>query len=290
MAIQDFNRLNDLYFKYLLGSEARKNLTLSFLNAILAGGEERFTDIIFTNKDAEPELLGGKLVKLDIKGKLSDGSLIDIEMQVCAYPGMAERSLYYWSRMYSSELGSGEEYRRLKPAIVLNILNFNYLKDEENWHNVYRVLNEAPPHRALTQHLELHYVELPKLKLSDIRSLKAGERWAAYLSGRYTKEEMDMLAVTDPALIEALKAEEYFVADATERERYEEREKAIKDYVSVIVATRDEARDEGIDIGIKKVALTMLRKGKELTEIMDSTELSADTIRNIASQNGLAVL
>lgn len=187
--------------------------------------------------------------------------------------------------MYSSELGSGEEYRRLKPAIVLNILNFNYLKDEENWHNVYRVLNEAPPHRELIKHLELHYVELPKLKLSDLRALKAGERWAAYLSGRYTKEEMDMLAVTDPALIEALKAEEYFVADETTRERYEEREKAIKDYVSVIAATRD----EGIDIGIKKVALTRLRKGKKLTEIMDSTELSESTIRNIACQNGLSV-
>ena len=43
-----FNRLNDLYFKQLLGDEKRKHLTLNFLNDILdRDGEERFTDIIF---------------------------------------------------------------------------------------------------------------------------------------------------------------------------------------------------------------------------------------------------
>lgn len=92
--MQKFNRLNDLYFKYLLGSEARKNLTLSFLNAILGSGEERFTDIIFMNKDEEPAKLLGKLARLDVKAKLNDGSLIDIEVQAAAYPGMAERILY----------------------------------------------------------------------------------------------------------------------------------------------------------------------------------------------------
>ena len=33
--MENFNRLNDLYFKKLLGDKNRKNLTLSFLNAIL---------------------------------------------------------------------------------------------------------------------------------------------------------------------------------------------------------------------------------------------------------------
>ena len=32
--MENFNRLNDLYFKKLLGDKNRKNLTLSFLNAI----------------------------------------------------------------------------------------------------------------------------------------------------------------------------------------------------------------------------------------------------------------
>ena len=36
--IKDINRLNDVFFKSLLGSKERKNLTLNFLNSILNDG------------------------------------------------------------------------------------------------------------------------------------------------------------------------------------------------------------------------------------------------------------
>ena len=50
--MENFNRLNDLYFKKLLGDKNRKNLTLSFLNAILNKDErEYFTDITFLDKE-----------------------------------------------------------------------------------------------------------------------------------------------------------------------------------------------------------------------------------------------
>lgn len=72
------NRLNDLFFKYLLGSDERKDLTLNFLNAILADGDRRFESIEFTNKDLEPEADAGKLSKLDIRGVLDNGELTSI--------------------------------------------------------------------------------------------------------------------------------------------------------------------------------------------------------------------
>lgn len=50
------------------------------------------------------------------------------------------------------------------------------------------------------------------------------------------------------------------------------------------------AKEEGIDLGVKKVALKMLRLGKKLADIMDSTELSESTIRDLARENGLAVV
>lgn len=48
--MENFNRLNDLYFKKLLGDK-KKNLTLSFLNGILNKDDEScFTDISFLIK------------------------------------------------------------------------------------------------------------------------------------------------------------------------------------------------------------------------------------------------
>lgn len=260
--MEKFNRLNDLFFKYLLGTEARKDLTLAFLNAILADGEERFKDIIFINKDLEPAKFLGKLSKLDVKGVLDSGELIDIEVQVCPYDAMSERSLYYWARMYSEELSESEQYEALKPAIVLNILNYNHIKDEENWHNVYRLLN-TNSHKMLTDHLEIHYVELPKLKLSDVRSMKSGEKWAAYLSGKCSKEEMYMLAVTDPNIIKALEAEKYFIGSNEYREYYEEREKAIRDYNSFLSSAKREGLNAGMTIGMEHGLKQGMAKGLE---------------------------
>lgn len=46
------NRINDVFFKYVLGSVERKNWTLHFLNMTLSlEGDQQFTDISFADKD-----------------------------------------------------------------------------------------------------------------------------------------------------------------------------------------------------------------------------------------------
>ena len=63
--IKDINRLNDVFFKSLLGDEARKNLTLNFLNSILNRDEHNyFTDINFMDKQQVPDINEGKLPNL----------------------------------------------------------------------------------------------------------------------------------------------------------------------------------------------------------------------------------
>ena len=166
--MENFNRLNDLYFKKLLGDKKRKNLTLSFLNGILNKDDENyFTDITFLDKDNEPLTLDGKLSKLDIRADLNDGTQVDIEVQVCPFKFMAERSLYYWSKMYSEQLAKGAEYKKLKKAIAINLLAFVYLKDEQDWHNIYNLLN-VKSYNKLTKCER----KAPKFIYGDISSLK----------------------------------------------------------------------------------------------------------------------
>ena len=40
--MENFNRLNDLYFKKLLGDKKRKNLTLSFLHGVLNKDDKNY--------------------------------------------------------------------------------------------------------------------------------------------------------------------------------------------------------------------------------------------------------
>lgn len=50
--ITHLNRLNNVFFKSLLGSEERKALTLNFINSILDRDENNaFIDLIFADKE-----------------------------------------------------------------------------------------------------------------------------------------------------------------------------------------------------------------------------------------------
>ena len=273
------------HFKKLLGDDKRKKLTLSFLNSILNKDEqEYFTDIVFLDKDNEPSTIDGKLSKLDIRANLNDGTQIDIEVQVCLFKLMAERSLYYWSNMYSGQLEKGAEYKKLKRAIAINLLNFDYLKDEQDWHNIYNLLN-VKSHNKLTDHIEIHFLELPKFTLKDMRKIRTDEAWLAYFSGRYTKKEMEEITMNTPAVKEAIEFEDTFLQDKIERRAYEQREKAIRDYYSYINAYKEEGLEEGLKQGIEKTAINLLKLGIDISIIAKGTGLDIEKVKEL--QNSL---
>lgn len=65
------NRLNDVFFKSLLGSEERKALTLNFINSILERDENNaFIDLIFADKEVVPQRIHGKLSLLDVLAEI----------------------------------------------------------------------------------------------------------------------------------------------------------------------------------------------------------------------------
>ena len=276
--MENFNRLNDLYFKKLLGDKKRKNLTLSFLNGILNKDDENyFTDITFLDKDNEPLTLDGKLSKLDIRADLNDGTQVDIEVQVCPFKLMAERSLYYWSKMYSEQLEKGAEYKKLKKAIAINLLAFDYLEDEQEWHNIYNLLN-VKSHKKLTDHIEIHFLELPKFTLKDMRKIRASEAWIAYFSGKYSKEELEEIAMTTPAIKEAVEFEDTFLQDKIERRAYEQREKAIRDYYSYMNAFKEEGLQQGLEQGLQQGLQQGMQKGLYQQAIQTAKNMLKDKV------------
>jgi len=246
------NRMNDYFVKYLLGKDKNKALSLNFINAALSTEQQYFTDIIFVNKDEDPIVQGDKLVRLDIKGKLNTGAVIDIEVQVRSFKHMGERSLYYWARMYSQQIKKGENYKLLSPAIAINLLDFNLL-EETNWFNQYRVINTLS-HNVLSDHLNIIFIEPHKLLTKDIKEMTSLEQWGAYFTRKFDDETLREV----PILTEVLEAEMSFTADEQERYYYEMRQKAIHDQVSLV----NDAKEEGLAEGIAKGRAEGLAEGK----------------------------
>lgn len=247
--ITHLNRLNDVFFKALLGSEERKTLTLNFINAILnREGNNAFTSITFSDKEIVPPRIDGKLSFLDVLVKMDDGTRVHVEVQVLMDEYMVNRSLYYWGRIYSRELEKGDLYGDLRPVITINLLDFNQFPQYQTYINTYHITNDDT-HDILTNHLEMHFIELKKIHISDIKKLKRSERWIAYFSPNFTDQERRALAMSDTAIREAMDYEKQFATNNELKSAYWEHERTMRDIASALYSREKAGQERGERIG-----------------------------------------
>ncbi len=270
MKRRNCNPLNDYLFKFIFGREERKRITLNFLNAVLDLNDmEELRDITFIDRDLEPEFEEDKLSRLDLYGVANDGSRINIEVQLVNWRNMEKRTLCYWAKMYQS-IHRGEDYVRLNRAITINLLNFILLPQPKP-HTMYGLYDLQSGHR-LTEDIEIHFIEVPKFEVKSIKELKRLEKWMAYFSNKLNDEEMEELAMSETAIREALDAEHIFMQDDIERWQYEQREKAVRDYISAMHASRD----EGMELATLQNLKTLMKNMNLSAEkAMDALQISA---------------
>ncbi|WP_027003513.1 Rpn family recombination-promoting nuclease/putative transposase, partial [Hugenholtzia roseola] len=105
----------DLVFKKLFGSEENKDILLSLINAILPA-EQQVATITLKNPYNVSDYAEGKLTILDIKAEDERGNLYDIEMQLKGSNFYGKRTLYYWAKMFGSQMDylTQEEQERKK--------------------------------------------------------------------------------------------------------------------------------------------------------------------------------
>ena len=102
-----------------------------------------------------------------------NGTVVIVEIQLANSLRFPERILsqhagsrYYWASNYSKLLNKGEQYDDLTPVISINLLNFNLSKKNDNVHSCYMIY-DTKSRRLLTDHLQIHMIELKKIKFGD---------------------------------------------------------------------------------------------------------------------------
>jgi len=105
----------DIVFKMLFGSQAGREALIDLLTAVLRPPRP-ITDVRVLNPEVGREQVGDKGIVLDLLVELSDGTRIDVEMQVARRAGLRRRAIYYWSRLYSGQLERGQPYTALRPS------------------------------------------------------------------------------------------------------------------------------------------------------------------------------
>ena len=298
-----FNPMNDVAFKFIFGKEERKQITIDFLNTVLHKSlSHEIRDISFRQTEMIPDSDDAKLSRLDIACELDTGELVDVEVQVINYNNMQRRTLFYWARLYLLSLTRGEGYNILRPAITINLLAFELLPQEEPvaMYSIYNIENGD----RLNNDMELHFIELPKYIKAPHKTIRESskmERWLAYFANRLTSEEKEELAMSEPAIREAMEAEKIFMSNPDDYLRYVNRQMALMDYRSGLEAAalegikrgvdqgRREGRTEGRQQGIAHIAMNMLRAGTPIATVAQMAELPEAVIRKMAEEHGVEV-
>lgn len=279
----------DFVFKKIFGNEKHPNILISFLNAVI-----KPTDLIksvqIKNTDIEKEHIEDKYSRLDIKAVTNNGEHINIEIQVKNEYNMIKRSLYYWSKMYEGQLTKGQDYDTLSRTICINILDFKYLKND-NFHNCYR-LKEKTTNEELTDVMELHFIEIPKLRKlensEDISDML--EAWITFIESP-TSELIDKLEMSSDEIKEAKEELVRLSGNDKERERYEKRFESLLEQNSLLANAERKGLQKGLQKGIEKGKKEGLKEGENRKAIEIAINLIKNGLDNelIKNTTGLSI-
>ncbi len=240
----------DLVFKKLFGSEENKDILMSLINAILPDNKQ-ITEIEIKNPYNVSDYKEGKLTILDIKAQDERGVLYDIEMQIKGTDFYGRRTLFYWAKMFGSQLDyindfptANEQiteleklaalekqgklgYSGLKKCIVISLMDFNFFLDEKYKRSfMLKDVETNETHKDL-DYLDLYFIELKKYK-GKLQNVKTTlERWITFLNNahKYNKKTLPKELAEIEEINKANLQLEVMYLDEQEKRYYESQQK-----------------------------------------------------------------
>ena len=164
---------NDYMFHAVLqkNEEVLRNLLATLL-------EMDEADIVSCHIENPIELgkeIEGKDCILDVKIKLNDARIINIELQVYKQTYWTNRSLLYWARAYDS-IKSGQDYGMLFPTYHIGILDFTLFEEHPKFMAKYQILDVDAKDQSETDKKILKWAGIFKAEtLEELEQLARGE-------------------------------------------------------------------------------------------------------------------
>ena len=259
----------DVVFQALFGEVGNESITKGFLETIL----ERKIDSIDLSKNPilRREFKEEKLGVLDIIAKLDKNEICNIELQIVDKKNIIERILYYWSRLYSRQIKSGEDYKILQKAIVILITDFKIENLEElDYHSRWKIMEDKQGKKIiLTQKLEIDIIELPKI-IGKEKEQDNLLDWLYFLENPKSERVTEKMKENEN-LKEAVKKLDNLSEDEKMQRIADLRQKAIMDEKAIY--------EKGLEVGIEKGIMEGSQKEKiEIAKKMLELKIDKETI------------
>ena len=284
---------NDYVFKKIFGSIGSEDITREFIKCATGMNFECIN--LDTTPILEKDLIDKKTGILDVKVVADKLNNIDIEMQVVKSEHIAERILFYWSKMYNKTIRQGLGYERAQKAICILIADFKVsnLTQIDKFYTRWKIMEENYTKQNFTDKLYIVIIELEKLKgINDIKEIDNEEllNWCKFIKN---PEEMEGEEMKNEYIKKAKEKLDEINQSEEERRLAEIRERTIRDEMAI----RDSGYIDGMKEGEKKgkiegknegiaeeklqIAKIMLKKKMLLEDIIEITRLSKSEIESL---------
>ena len=270
---------NDVAFRKIFGNENRKEVLISFLNAVLLlDTNKKIIDVDILTPYQLPDLKGGKVTIVDVKAKDQNQKTYIVEMQVADVNGFDKRVLYYAAKSYSAQIERGDEYEKLNPTFFIGILDFEVTQNP-SYINRHKITDIATGENFIKD-IEFNFIELPKFNKSVTELTTIVDQWVYFI-----KNAENLNVIPANVYDEGLK---YAYQDA-DKHNWTKAELEAYDYVLMreqddrgrwALATRREIHkaEKLIQIDIAK---NMLKIGLSIEIITQTTGLSIDEVAKL---------
>ena len=249
---------NDYAFKRIFGTEENTDILQNLLECILDILPENIAGLELLDKEFHKEILTEKLGILDIKLRLKDETIINIEIQNRWRGDFPERSVYYWSKMYNESIKQGQDYTNLPKCITINLIGKGFNKNKR-LHNKYFVMEKLLD--------ESNYTDIKtKRLLSWLKFIETDDR-----------EVRKMLAQNSKTMKKANAAIEVMEMSPRDKWLYESRMK----YQHDMASEKHEGYTEGVYQTKLETAKNLVDLGVAHEVIMQATGLKQDEINNL---------
>ncbi|WP_417748473.1 Rpn family recombination-promoting nuclease/putative transposase [Rosistilla oblonga] len=279
--------LVDFAFKKIFGSPENVQALIGLLNAVLCL-EHPIVSVEILNPFNYQEFKEAKQIILDVRARDTTGRMLNVELQVAAFPGLLQRLTYYACSMYVEQLERGDDYHRLCSAISICFVNQNLHSGSAQAHHWYQMVDRESG-RTFGDGIEVHTVELPKYNLREATIAEASplEQWAFFLLNAH-RYDADRLRELLPAVEfqTAIIVVERIAEKTEDRVMYDQRERAIRDYEWSIASARDEGREQGMEKGsiAGQIQLTQDLLDEPPQSLSDLQQLSIDELNQLLAE------
>lgn len=288
----------DVVFKKIFGEHPK--LLISFLNALLPlPTEVPIVALTYLQSEQVPIIPEFRRTIADVKCTDAQGRVFIVEMQMNWTDHFKQRLLFGTSQAFIKQLEKGEDFKFLQPVYGLGIVAEIYEKTSPEWYHHYQLVKKGDTNNGdVIEHLQLIFIELPKLSVQSREEKKLRLLWLRFLreiDEKTTAVSEELLAVPEIAQAVALAEESGYTRG--ELEIYQSywdqvsREKTLisENYLKGEAKGRAEGRAEGEAIGeargeekqAQKIAIAMLKANKPIDEISLFTDLSLEAIAKL---------